>query len=138
MKPLRREKVSAFLRNELAKIIQLELGDPRIGFVSVLSVEPTDDLKEAKVRVSILGTPSQQRTAMRGLEAARGYMQTLLGERSSFRNTPLLSFIMDESIEKSMNIDALIQRARGQDENAAVEHSQQTDDDVEVESEEEE
>ena len=119
MRPLRREKISSFLRNEIAQIIQHELGDPRIGFVSILSVEPTEDVKEATVRVSILGSEPQQRTAMRGLEAARGYIQTLLGERSRFRNTPQLRFVQDESIKKSMDLDALLRRARDEDQEAA-------------------
>ncbi len=121
MKPIRRERICSFLRSQIAHIIQNELKDPRIGFVSIISVEPTDDLKEAKVRVSIMGSPSQQRTAMRGLEAARGYIQTLLGERSSFRNTPHLRFIQDESIRKSMDLDALLRRAHDEDEEAAEE-----------------
>ena len=51
MKPIRRERIAAFLRNELAQILQRELHDPRLGFVSILSVSPTEDLKEAEVRV---------------------------------------------------------------------------------------
>ena len=88
-------------------------------FVSVLEVKPAEDLTEAEVRVSILGSPGEQRTAMRGLDAARGYIQTLLGERTQFRNTPQLRFIHDERIQKSMELDVLLQRARTEDEAAA-------------------
>lgn len=119
MKPLRKERISSFLRAEIARIIQRELKDPRIGFVSVMDVEPTEDLKEAKVRVSVMGTPSQQRTAVRGLQSASGFIQTHLRDVCRFRNIPSLRFILDESIQRSMDMDALIRQARDEDEAAA-------------------
>jgi ribosome-binding factor A len=119
LKPVRRQRVSALLRLEIARILQHELKDPRIGFLSVLSVEPTEDLKEAVVRVSLMGSPSQQRTTMRGLEAARPFIQAKLGDRVQFRNTPYLKFVQDESIKKSMDLENLIQLARAEDQAAA-------------------
>ena len=119
MKPLRKEKISSFLRAEIARIIQRELKDPRIGFVSVMDVDATDDLKEAKVHVSVMGSPSQQRTAVRGLQSASGFIQTHLRDVCRFRNTPSLRFILDESIQRSMEMDSLIRQAREEDEEAA-------------------
>lgn len=112
MKEKRRERVSALLRNEIASIIQRELHDPRIGFVSVLSVHPTEDLKEAEVRVSLMGTEAEQRTTLRGLEAARGFIQTHLASRVQFRNTPLLRFVHDESIRKGIEMEELMRKVR--------------------------
>ena len=105
MKPVRKQRVAALLRNEIARVIQQELRDPRIGFVSVLSVEPTEDLKEAKVSVSILGDESQQRTSLRGLQAARGFIQAHLGRVTRFR----------ESIRRTMEIEERIRQVRADD-----------------------
>ena len=118
MKDLRRAKVSAFLRNEIAQILQFELKDPRIGFLSVVSVMPTEDLKEAVVKVSLMGTPSEQRTTMRGLQAAQGYVQSLLGSRTSFRHTPQLRFVQDETIQKGMEFESLLQKTREEDQDS--------------------
>ena len=128
MKPIRRERISSFLRTELAQIIQYELKDPRIGFVSVLEVKATPDLKEAEVRVSIMGEPAEQRTSLRGLRSARGYIQSLLSNRIHFRNTPALRFVLDESIRKSMDIESLIRQARNEDDEAAAERVHKGDD----------
>ena len=100
--------------------------DPRLGFISVLSVEPTEDLKEAKVHVSTIGTDAQRRMMIRGLEAARGYIQMLLSKRVSFRETPYLKFVLDETIEKTMAIEEQIRLARDSDEEAALEREQRS------------
>ncbi|MCI0650726.1 MAG: 30S ribosome-binding factor RbfA [Planctomycetes bacterium] len=119
MKPTRRGRVSSLLRDEISSILTRELKDPRIGFVSVLQVEPTDDIKEAVVRVSIFGTEAEQRTTLRGLEAARPFIQALLAERVKLRHVPVLRFLLDESIRKGMEMEELIRRARAEDEQAA-------------------
>ena len=72
MKPIRKARITSLIKEEISMILQGELKDPRIGFVSVLGAEPTIDLKECKIFVSILGSESEQRTSLRGLEAARG------------------------------------------------------------------
>jgi len=115
MKPVRKARVSAFLRTEIARIIQHDLSDPRIGFVTVIDVEPTEDFKEAKVSVSILGDAAAQRTSIRGLEAARGFIQAQLAKVSHFRETPMLQFILDDSIRKQMEIEDRIREVRRQD-----------------------
>lgn len=112
MKEKRRERIASLLREEIANIIQRELRDPRIGLVSVLSVHPTEDLKEAEVRVSLLGDPAQQRTGLRGLEAARGFIQNELAARVRMRNTPFLRFVLDESLRKQQELEELLRRAR--------------------------
>lgn len=112
MKQKRRDRIASLLREEIAQIIQQELRDPRLGFISVLSVAATDDLKEAEVRVSILGNEAQQRTSLRGLTAAGGHIQRLLSERVQFRNLPVLRFVLDESIRKQMELEDLLRRAR--------------------------
>ena len=118
MRPLRKKRIASFLRAEIARVLLHEVRDPRIGFVSVLAVEPTEDLKEAKVSVSVLGTEADRRTALRGLEAARGFIQSHLAKVCQFRETPQLRFILDDSIRRTMEIEETIRRVRGEDEAA--------------------
>lgn len=121
MKPIRRSRVASLIREEISRILQFDLKDPRIGFVTILAVEPTIDLKECKIYVSVMGSESQQRTSIRGLEAARGRIQSLLTSRVRLRETPVLRFILDESIQKTIDIEEKIRVAREEDEVAAQE-----------------
>lgn len=118
MRPIRKQRIASFLREEIARVILHELRDPRVGFVTVLAVEPTEDLKEAKVSVSILGTETEQRTALRGLQAARGFIQSHLASVCHFRETPQLRFVLDDSIRRTMELEETIRRVRAEDDAA--------------------
>ncbi len=124
MKSIRRARIASQLREEISRIIQFDLKDPRIGFLSVLSVQPTEDLKECKVFVSIMGEETQQRTTLRGLEAARGKIQSLLTLQIRLKETPVLRFIIDESYQKTRDIEEVIRTAREEDEKAALEREE--------------
>ena len=129
MKPIRKARITSLIKVEISLILQGELKDPRIGFVSVLGAEPTIDLKECKIFVSILGSESEQRTSLRGLEAARGRIQALLRSRVRLRETPILKFILDESYKKTLDIEDKIRKAREEDEAAAEERDSRADQD---------
>jgi len=86
--------------------------DPRIGLVTVLKVEPTPDLKEARVYISIFGKPGDRSKSIRALEDARGFIQKEVGKNLETRNTPRLKFIMDESQDRVSRIEALMVEAR--------------------------
>ena len=129
MSPIRKARITSRMKGEIALILQGELKDPRIGFVSVLGAEPTIDLKECKIFVSILGSESEQRTSLRGLEAARGRIQALLRSRVRLRETPILKFILDESYKKTLDIEDKIRKAREEDEAAAEERDSRADQD---------
>ncbi|PCJ12266.1 MAG: ribosome-binding factor A [Planctomycetota bacterium] len=126
MKPIRRSRVASLIREEISRILQFDLKDPRIGFVTVLAVEPTVDLKECKIFVSVMGSEARQRTSLRGLNAARGKIQSLLSSRVRLRETPVLRFILDESIQRTIEIEEKIRIARQEDERAAQERESRT------------
>ena len=138
MKQMRKDRIGSFLRAELAQILQREIKDPRIGFVSVISVKVTDDLKEAEVRVSIMGTETEKRTSMRGLNAARGYIQSLIAKRVSFRQTPVLRFVLDSSIEKGMEMERLLDQIRQEQAGGAPDSEEASTEDVDLNDEIEE
>ena len=98
----RSERVSELLRHELAQLIVRDLKDPRLsGIVSVTMVETTNDLKKARVSVSVMGSPQVQEAAMRGITSASGYMRHELSKRLSLRYVPDISFVLDHSLDQA-------------------------------------
>lgn len=90
--------------------ILTELRDPRVQNVTVLGVEVSPDMREAKVAVSILGNESQQRTTLKGLQNASGFLQTRIADRIDMRYTPRLSFVMDEGVKKSIAVQQILEQ----------------------------
>jgi ribosome-binding factor A len=89
-------KAAEAIREVVSMAILTELRDPRVKHVTVVGVEVTPDMREAKVLISIMGNESQQRTTLNGLDNARGFLQTRIAERIDTRYTPRLSFVVDD------------------------------------------
>lgn len=105
----RMERISEVLKQAVSKIIITELKDPRMGFVTVTKVEPSPDLKSAKVFVSVLGdSPSVERQTMKALASAAGYIRREAAEQVTLRAVPELRFVVDGSIKRSIRISKLI------------------------------
>ena len=106
----RQEKVSRTIRNTVSEVIQKELSDPRIkGLISVTRVDTSADLRSARVYLSLLGIESaQQELSLRGIRHAGGYIQSRLAKCLSMKSCPTLSFYLDESLKKSLEIAQLI------------------------------
>ncbi|MGG0822698.1 30S ribosome-binding factor RbfA [Paenibacillus turicensis] len=101
-------RVSEQIKKELSLLIQSELKDPRVGFVTVTGVEVTNDLSQAKVFLSVLGDAEQQDNSLRGLEKAKGFLRSELGKRVLLRHTPELIFKIDESVAYGSRIEKLL------------------------------
>ena len=108
----RADRVNALLQRELGTIISEELRDPRIGFSTVTAVEITDDLKTAKVHVSVLGDDEQITSTMKAIEEAKPYLRHELGSRVALRFVPELIFVNDRSAERSARISTLLREAK--------------------------
>jgi ribosome-binding factor A len=106
--PHRSEKVEQFIKEELSEIIQREVRDPRIGFVSITDVEVSVDLRHARVFVSVLGDADAKTATMDGLRSALGYIRRELGRRLQLRYTPDITFRLDESIERGARVNRLL------------------------------
>ena len=104
----RSEKVEQFIKEELSQIIQREVRDPRIGFVSITGVEVSVDLRHARVFVSVLGDAEAKEATMGGLRSALGYIRRELGGRLRMRYTPNIAFKLDESIERGARVNKLL------------------------------
>jgi ribosome-binding factor A len=109
MTSYRADQVGEQVREEIMSVIRRELKDPRIGFVSITSVRMSPDLRQARVRVSVLGNPEQQKASVAGLISARGLIRHELGKRlQNLRYSPELRFELDTSIEYSVHISELL------------------------------
>ncbi|MFN9917747.1 MAG: 30S ribosome-binding factor RbfA, partial [Pirellulaceae bacterium] len=79
--------------------------------VTVLGVEVMPDMREAKVAVSIMGTPAQQQTALRGLQNAAGFLQSKIADRIETRYIPRLTFVRDDGVKKSMAVSEILEKS---------------------------
>ena len=112
----RSERVAGQMRRELAQLIQMEVKDPGLGFVSVSDVEVTRDLSHAKVFVTVFQA-EQAADSLSALKRAAGYLRKRLGEEMPIRSVPELHFLHDASVETGARMDALIAQARATDAN---------------------
>lgn len=112
MARIRAARVGEQLKKELSQLLQRELKDPRIGFVTVTSVEMSRDLEHAKVFVSVMGDEEQKKKTLEGLEKAKGFLRSEVGRRLGIRRTPEIVFKMDESIEHGQHISKLLEEVK--------------------------
>jgi ribosome-binding factor A len=103
------------IREVVATAILFEVADPRVQSVTVLAVDVSRDLRQARVSVSVMGTPSEQKRALEGLNRAAGFLQARVAARLQTRFTPILSFKLDDSVKKSIELERLIDEAVASD-----------------------
>jgi ribosome-binding factor A len=109
----RHERLSEEIRNELGIMVAGELKDPRIeGLVTVTEVRVTPDLKHARVFVNVMGSEAEQKSTIRGLVAAVGYIRHELTERLQLRRAPEIHFTLDHSDEYAQRIEELLREAK--------------------------
>jgi len=101
-------RVGEQIKKELSQILQMELKDPRIGFVTVTGVDVANDLSQATVYLSVLGDDSQKEETLKALAKAQGFIRSELGRRVRLRHTPELIFKFDTSIEYGSRIEQLL------------------------------
>ncbi len=115
----RQEQLGEVIAEELSDLIRTRMKDPRIGFASITGVELSADLRHAKVFVSVLGTPEEQRATLQGLEHAAGFLRHELAQRLNIRYTPEILFKLDESIARGTRILQLIHEMEAGEQGAA-------------------
>jgi ribosome-binding factor A len=101
-------RVNEAVREVLSARIAGGLNDPRIGFVTVTSVETSPDLRHARVYVSVLGDESERERTLEGLGSAHGLLQEGIARELRMKHTPTLEFVFDESIDRGMRISELL------------------------------
>lgn len=114
------ERVAAQLRQEISEIIVRDLKDPRIGMATITEVKLSPDLRNATVKVSVVGDGESRQAAIDGLEHAKGFIRHELGARlSNLRFAPDLRFQLDEGVAYSVRVSQLLREARQGESNAA-------------------
>lgn len=113
----RTDRVDELLKEEIATILP-GLRDPRVGFVTVMDVEVSPDLRHAQVYVSVLGDEEEKAASMEALERAAGYVRSRVGEAVTLKYLPKLQFRLDRTIERAARIDSLIDEMRADVEEA--------------------
>jgi len=105
----RTQRVAEEMKKEISNIIINEIKDPRIsGLITITSVDISDDLRHAKVFVSIYGEKEKKMKTIEGLKNATGFIRREVGNRIRLRYTPEIVFKLDESIEHGVNIAKLL------------------------------
>lgn len=108
----RPERVQEALRQEISRIIQENLKDPRIGFLTITKVELTKDLRYAKVFFSVLGEMKDKTLALKGLNSAKGYIKNMVADRIKLRFVPEIMFKIDESMEHTKDIYDILDKIK--------------------------
>ena len=102
-------RINEVLREVVGAAIGSELSDPRIGFVTVTSVETSPDLRTAKVYVSVLGSDAEREASLAALRSSRGVIQSKIAAETRMKRTPTLSFHYDETVERGVRISQLLE-----------------------------
>ena len=109
----RMRRVDEAMREVLSAAITSEIKDPRVGFVTVTSVDTSPDLRHARVYVSVLGDEKVRRRSMDGLASAHGYLQKRVAGELRIKHTPTLEFLYDDSTDRGMRIAELLEEEEG-------------------------
>ena len=108
-------RVDGAVRQVIGEAVAQDLKDPRVGFVTVTDVKTSPDLRHASVYVSVLGDDAERAESMLGLRSAGGFLQRLLARELTLKHTPTLTFAYDESVDRGMRINELLENERPDD-----------------------
>ena len=104
------ERVSDLIKQQVSNIIRNDLKDPRVGFITVTSVDLSRDLRHAKVFISVMGSDEDRSKSMEGLGRATGFIRSRLGNKIRIRHIPELIFRHDDSYEYAARIAVVMKQ----------------------------
>ena len=108
----RKDRVGDQIKKEVSRIIQSELKDPGIGFVTITGVELSADLKSARIFYSVFGDEKNKLESSKALQRAVFYVQHEIGKRMRLKHTPRIRFVFDDSLEKGARIEKALEQIR--------------------------
>jgi len=108
----RPERLAEAIKKEISDLLREELKDPRIGFVSITTVEVSKDLRYANVFASVFGEPADQKATIEALQKAQGFIRGELARRIRLRYTPEINFKLDRSISQGSRLIALMEEVK--------------------------
>jgi ribosome-binding factor A len=110
MKADRLRRVDEAVREVLSDAVTKEIKDPRVGFVTVTAVQTSSDLRHARVFISVLGDDGVRERSLQGLRSAHGFLQRRVADELRIKHTPTLDFVYDDTIDRGMRIEALLEQ----------------------------
>lgn len=111
----RADRVAEAIREHVATFLREGAKDPRlVGMVTVTAVDVAQDLRSAKIFVSILGTDSERASTIDALESMKGHLRTRLAKALRLRLAPEIAFKLDESVARAAHIESLLAQVRDQ------------------------
>jgi ribosome-binding factor A len=108
----RPERVAEQVREEIIQIVGYELDDPRLAMVTVTDVRMAENLRDAKVYVTVAGTDEEAAKAIRALQHAAPYVRRQLASAMNLRHAPQLNFVRDTVEERAARVDTLLEEIR--------------------------
>ena len=111
--PRRNDRVAEAIREEVATFLSEDVKDPRIvGLVTVTGADVTPDLRQARIYVSVLGTPEERETTMAGLASVATHLRSRVGRSLRLRLAPEISFRVDETVAHAARIESLLSQVK--------------------------
>jgi ribosome-binding factor A len=104
----RTARVNRAIQEAVSTAVLFKVKDPRVKNVTVLRAEASDDLRQAKVYVSVMGDEKRQALTMNGLAAARGFLQSKVADRLQTKQTPILTFVLDQTVKQNAAAQAAL------------------------------
>ncbi|UWG98533.1 30S ribosome-binding factor RbfA [Dehalobacter sp. DCM] len=118
-------RLAESIKAEVSKIIREDIKDPRLGFVTVTDVDVADDLRHAKIYVSVMGKEDEVTSSLEVLNKAAGYIRSELGRTISLRYFPEITFKYDQSIENGAHISKLLREVNAKGDSADGENNEE-------------
>lgn len=110
------DRIDAMLRKEISRILQFDLKNPKLGFVTVTDVQCTGDLSIAKVFVSFLGKQERNDAGMKILNQSKGFIRSTVAKNVKMRKVPELVFVQDTSLDYGNRIERKLKEINGDSE----------------------
>ena len=115
MTSVKQKRLEGIIRKDISDIIQFEVKDADVGFVTITDVQVSNDHSYAKVYCTFLGKDARAQAGLRALNRAKGFIRSQLSQRLSIRRTPELIFVIDETEEHGRHIDEIIRQIHKDD-----------------------
>ncbi|MCP4643413.1 MAG: 30S ribosome-binding factor RbfA [bacterium] len=117
----RPRRVGEQVKKEIAALLAKGVKDPRVGFVSVMDVRMSPDLRVASVSISTFGTDAEKKSSLIGLQQASGWVRREIGKRLRLRHTPEIRFFSDDTVDQAFRLEEIFKEIHEEDGGEQVE-----------------
>lgn len=111
----RADRVSEAIKREISVLILQEVKDPDVTSVTVMDVKTTDDLRHARVFVSVMGDETEKKKTLAGLERAKGFLRAEVSHRLGLRYAPEIQFCLDTTLDHAMRIEEILTQIKARE-----------------------